>query len=360
MHDETKDFNIHKKFKLFRILIVLIGFILFCGLISTIFLKMEDVVYGDGELTGIYDYELKSLVASTITELGKDEGDAVSKGDIILRLDNRELLDKMDLVQSIIGEMEAEIEVKKTSLDVLRNDPLPTYYRHISTELEECRKKFEKSNAKMPIYRKLFEKMVISRVEFEKIEIEYIQNKAALERAEADFARVNKGLEDKIVKNAETQLKLLEVKLENKRKEFKSLENHLEDYIIRAPDTGVLTDLPYLPGRYVKKGEYLAKVSITKQKKYIVNVDERQVYKIKVGHTARITSRQYNYLNFGYFKGRVIQVNELPVEKAGRYYYPVEVLVTEEPYNLKLGSGAEVMISTGRERIIVCLLGLDR
>ena len=55
----------------------------------------------------------------------------------------------------------------------------------------------------------------------------------------------------------------------------------------------------------------------------------------------------------------MLEINELPIEKKGAYYYPVEILVTNELYNLKLGSTAEIMIVTGRERIITSLLGLN-
>ena len=39
-------------------------------------------------------------------------------------------------------------------------------------------------------------------------------------------------------------------------------------------------------------------------------------------------------------------------------YYPVKILLTDEKMPLRFGSGCEVTIITGRERIIAVLLGI--
>ena len=51
-------------------------------------------------------------------------------------------------------------------------------------------------------------------------------------------------------------------------------------------------------------------------------------------------------------------VYQLPIERDGINYYPVKILLTDEKQPLRFGSGCEVTIITGRERIIFALLGL--
>jgi hypothetical protein len=53
-------------------------------------------------------------------------------------------------------------------------------------------------------------------------------------------------------------------------------------------------------------------------------------------------------------------IGELPVERAGRVYYPVFIRVTYEPEPLRLGSSGEAKISTGRDRIIKTITGTNR
>lgn len=355
----NKKDNIHKKLKVFRFLIIFTIFILITGILVLFFFKMEDTVYATGKLVGRYDYEMKARVQSSITEIMKKEGESVKKGDIIIKLDMTLLQDKITLLKNEIKELQAELSVKKTAYDVLKNNPLPKEYRHVYTEFEEQKKRVEQSEKNLPVYRALYEKMAISRIEYEKYEIAHIQNKANLVKAEDDLNRVKDGMTEKILKQCEEETRLLEQKLESKKKILEITEQHIIDYTIVAPEDGIVTDIPLPLGHHVENGNVIVKMSYIKEKKYIAYVGERYVYKIRVDQPVRITSSQYNYLNFGYFEGKVLKVNELPVKKDNVNLYPVEVLVTHEPYELKLGSSAEIMIGTGKASIIVCLLGLN-
>lgn len=348
-----------KKIKIFRILILLtVLIVVLAGLLLSIF-KMEDVVYAYGEVGGIKDYEFRSMVDGKIIEILKDDGAHVKEGDVILRFDSTELEDRMEVVRNSIVEIEAELKVKEDSLSLLNNDPLPMHYRNIEIDLDEARKRLERSAGKLERCKDLFDRKVISKTEFENVEVEYIKNKANLEKAESDFQKVSKGMGEKIVSQAENQMKLLKIKLENRCKELKLLEKHIADYTFKAPESGIIIHMPYKPSRYVQKGDLVCRMTSVKQKKYVAYIDERKIYKIHPGQNVRINSRSYNYYNFGYFKGKVLEIGEIPVKKGESFYYPVEIAITDEPYNLKLGSTAEIMIVTGRERIISCLLGLN-
>ena len=210
------------------------------------------------------------------------------------------------------------------------------------------------------MFKKLREKNVVSKIKMDKIEAEHFTNTLSLKKAAENHQRVKTGLAQKILTKAECEKKLLKVKLENKKRRLKLLGRHLDDYHIKAPDNGIITHMPYKRGRYVEEGDVVARVSSVKKKKLVAYVDERQIFKIKEGQSARIISRSYNHFNFGYFQGEVLQIAELPVKKRNSFCYPVEVLITEEPYSLKLGSTAEIMIITGRERIISAVLGLSK
>ncbi|OGV35542.1 MAG: hypothetical protein A2020_06980 [Lentisphaerae bacterium GWF2_45_14] len=355
-----KQDSIIHKFKVFRVLMFAASFLMTIILLILFLGKMEETVFAEGVVRGLDDYELRTQVNSRIKAICKDLGESVKKGDIIIELDSRKLTDEIEIHKNLTDELEAELSVKRKSLIVLRNDPLPRYYKHSEIALEERLKQFDKSKEKLEIYKGLRNKKVVSKVEFDRIEKEYFTEKAELEKAREDHETVMDGLGEKILKSAESEIKLLEVKLQNKKKQLSLLEDHLSDYIIKANDNGVVTFMPYRKGRYVEEGEVIAKMSTVKQKKLVVYVDERQIFKVKTGQEARISSRSYDKFTFGYFPGRVIQIAELPEKRDNNFCYPVEILITEEPYNLKLGSTAETLIVTGSERIITALLGLDR
>jgi multidrug resistance efflux pump len=321
---------------------------------------MEETVSADGVVEGLDDYELRAMIDCKITDVKKEEGELVKKGESIVEFDARELLDKIELLKNQICEIEAELAVKIKALDILKDDPLPTHYRHSEIALEECRKKFQKSKEKLEMFRDLREKKVVSKVAMDKIEEEYYTDAANLKKALDDNKKVHNGMGEKRLRKAESEKKLLEIKLANNKKRLKRLEQHLTDYKIIAPDNGIITYLPHKKGRYLEEGNLVGRMSSVKKKKLVAYVDERQIFKIKRGQSARIISRSYNHFNFGYFHGEVLQIAELPVRKQNSFCYPVEVLLTREPYDLKLGSTAEIMIITGKERIISAVLGLSQ
>ena len=96
------------------------------------------------------------------------------------------------------------------------------------------------------------------------------------------------------------------------------------------------------------------KFSANQNKKVIALIDEKQIFKVAPNQPVRM----YNYLDYGYFSGKVTDIYQLPVEKNGINYYPVRIVLDEEQYPLRFGSGCEVTIVTGSDRIIFVMLGL--
>ena len=102
----------------------------------------------------------------------------------------------------------------------------------------------------------------------------------------------------------------------------------------------------------------MAKFAANKYKKVIGLIHESQIYKVEPGQPVRIKAGQYNYLDYGYFPGRVESVYQLPEKIDGANYYPVKILIDSEQMPLRFGSGCEVTIITGRERILALMLGI--
>ena len=102
----------------------------------------------------------------------------------------------------------------------------------------------------------------------------------------------------------------------------------------------------------------MVKFSANQNKKVIALVDEKLIFKVEPHQKVRIYCQQYNYLDYGFFSGKVTDIYQLPVEKNGINYYPVRIVLDEEQYPLRFGSGCEVKIVTGSDRIIWVMLGL--
>ena len=69
--------DMHGKLRVFRMLIIIALLVAVSVGMMLALLKMDDVVYADGELGGLNDYEFKSMVDGKIIEILKDDGQQI-------------------------------------------------------------------------------------------------------------------------------------------------------------------------------------------------------------------------------------------------------------------------------------------
>lgn len=357
MHQQNR-IRMREQLKVFQRIILTIVALVLIMLGVMIFGSMDDEVTGIGIVEGIREYQLKTLVSAKVTKVYRHEGEEVTPGEALLEFDTRNQHDEILRLKNAVKELELNISVKEKALELLLKDPLPAYYRHTRNQLTEARERLSKATTELEVYRKLYEQKVVTRREFLKIELDHLTSRMAVARLEEDWKKLQDGMAKQIIDQAEEELRLLRHKLKGQRDELAMAERHLEDYILRAPDAGIITDAPPRPGGYYAKGDTVIRFAANQRKKIVGLISEKQIFKVEPGQKVRIYAKQYNYLDYGYFTGKVDVVYQLPIEKDGMNYYPVKILLTDEKQPLRFGSGCEVTIITGRERIIFALLGL--
>lgn len=325
-----------------------------------IFGYMENTVSGRGVFEGFLEYQLKSSVQSRILEVIKNEGEQVKKGEPLLRLDDRELCEKIELLKNQIEELKSEIAVAKAELAIKEQDPLPEEYRHTRITLQTAEQRCKKSALEQQMFQKLYKNRVVSLLQLQEKQLTHLANLTELKAARKDHMVIQNGLAEKIIAKAANELALLRTRLASKQSQLKLLSKHLSDFVFSAPEDGIIRYIPPKPGAYVEPGDVLVRIATTDKKKFTVYIDEKQIFRIQEGQPVRISSSQYNYLEYGYFEGKVFHIGGMPEVRAGQNYYPVRVLVTREPQALRLGSTGEAYIATGKARIIFCLSGWNK
>ena len=350
--------SIRNRFKVFRRIIYCICTLLLVIIFIMCFGSMEDAVKGDGTVVGIREYDLKTLVSAKIIKVHHHTGQEVAPGELLVEFDSRDQQDKIKLLEHELEEMQEELTAKEKELKILHKDPLPEHFRHTKLQLEEARERFARHSHELKVYTELFEKKTITRREFLEVELAHLGSQMTLKRYEEDWKKLQSGIAQDILDKAEAELSLLKKRITGKAKEIEVARKQLEDYHLYAPDAGVITDIPPRPGGFYERGEVVVKFSANQNKKVIALVDEKQIFKVAPGQSVRIYCDQYNYLDYGFFTGKVTDIYQLPVERKGINYYPVRIVLDEEQYPLRFGSGCEVTIVTGRDRIIFVILGL--
>ena len=364
MKERKKDFlaghsSVRNRFKIFRRIIYCI--ILLLAVIFGVMCigSMEDVVEGNGTVVGIRDYDLKTLVSAKVAKVYHHSGEEVKAGELLLEFDSKEQLDKIALLEHELEEMLQELKVKEQELVILHKDPLPEHFRHTKLQMEEAQVRLAKHEHELEVYNDLYyNRKAITRREHLEVELAHLNSKMTLRRYKEDWEKINSGMAQDIITKAEEEYGLLKKRIESKRKEIEVATGELEKYKLYAPDAGVITDIPPRPGGYYARGEVVVKFSANQNKKVIALVDEKLIFKVHPGQQVRIYCQQYNYLDYGFFTGKVTDIYQLPVEKDGINYYPVRIVLDMEEYPLRFGSGCEVKIVTGHDKILWVMLGL--
>lgn len=350
--------SVRNRFRVFRRIIAAILLIMLSIVAIMCFGSMDDAVEGSGTVVGIREYDLKTLVSAKTVKIYHHEGEEVKRGALLVEFDSRDQHDKIATLKHELEELLHEQKVKEQSLKILRKDPLPDYFRHTKLQLEEAKERFARNEHELKVYNDLFMRKAITRREFLRVELDHLNSQMTLRRLQEDWKKLQSGMAKDIINRAEKELALLKKRIEGKKLDISIAVKKLEDYKLYAPDAGVLTDIPPRAGGFYARGEVVVKFSANRNKKVIALIDEKQIFKVEPGQKVRIYCQQYNYLDYGYFEGRVTDIYQLPVKHKGTNCYPVRIVLSNEEYPLRFGSGCDVTIITGRDRIISVILGI--
>ena len=119
----TNHTSVRNRFKVFRHMIYTILFLIFMIVLVMCFCNMEDVVEGDGNVVGIREYDLKTLVTAKTKVIHHHDGDEVKAGDILLEFDSRDQQDKIKTLENELVQLKQQGE----QLPLLIGKP---YIRH--------------------------------------------------------------------------------------------------------------------------------------------------------------------------------------------------------------------------------------
>lgn len=345
------------------ILITSIGILLSAAIGAALFLiKIEDTVYCPGIIVPDHTFEIVGHIDAHITKFNHRMGDDVKKGEIIAELDSRSYQANAVALESTIRELEAEYEVRKAQLEILKKEPLPKDLWFSRTNVLESKKKAQIIRDRLERSRKLQLVSAISRLEYEKIELESIQRDAELARAEENYRRVESGLGATYIEKARRDIELVKAKIQGKKAELKFIQDRIAECRIVAPATGRIVELPSKDTWYVARGKVAAVIASGTRVRAIARISSSMIRKIKPGQSVRVTSDVYNKYQYGNFTGVVKWIGDVPLRSSAgsqEILYPAEVELDPEGYVLKYGSGVELAIITGKQPAIYALLNMS-
>ncbi|MDQ7082476.1 MAG: HlyD family efflux transporter periplasmic adaptor subunit [Aquificota bacterium] len=306
-------------------------------------------------------------VGGRIVELFKEEGDRVSKGEPLAKVEDRDIRLRLEELRenmkSVLSEIEA-LEVRRRTLveEVERRE------RVINQKLRELRARIEGLDIRINQLRKdmdrftrLFEKGVVPLRRFEEIRTELLSLEKEREaltrsleslRAEKEVIRVKlRGAEE-----IKRRVSALRYKLRALRRKERDLENMLEETVLRSPVDGYVVKRYVSLGEVVRPGQFVYAVYDPKDLYILVLLEETKLKGVRKGNRVLIKIDAFPDVEF---EGVVKEVGRAVASKfaliprdvtAGEFTkvvqrVPVKVEITKGPKEiLRVGMGGSVAI----------------
>jgi multidrug efflux pump subunit AcrA (membrane-fusion protein) len=283
--------------------------------------NLEEAVFASGHIEQENNYTVSAKVDGILLSFPYKEGDSVSQGDIIARIESdvqsNQLQDAMTVYQDA---------VKKASPDS------PTL-QHIQTQIDQAQKQlaFDKENYKR--YQDLLEKKSVAEVDFNKVELQY-------QASQSNLLALQKQYED--VRNN------LNLSVERSKVQVNSQQSLLADYALTTETSGQVIQVFKKQGELARRGEPIAKIS---SGGYLIKlfVAEDDITQVDIGHPVAVQINTYPDERF------IAHITKIyPAFDEAKQSYIVEARFDQLPEKMFSGTQLQANIETEkRENVLV-------
>jgi HlyD family secretion protein len=296
--------------------------------------KTDEVVVASGKLQPIGDVKTIQMPVGGVLEtmLVKD-GQRVSQGQVLLRLDNEATLDRRESLRTTITAKQAQLRLKEVEL--------ARYLNLNDTEQTVTRQNL------------VLETEILQRLEGLKVvgasaELQYLQQRNKVREVEGELAKLKV---DRL-----RQIAIIEQSLEQIKGELADLGSKLTELQVniryqdvRSPVDGVVFDLkPTGPGFVAQGSEPVMKIVPFDALQAKVEIESSDIGFVRVGRPADISIDSFPATDFGVLLGTVKRIGSdalPPDERNQTYRFPATIALDTQ--QLKLKSGKSLPLQVG-------------
>jgi HlyD family secretion protein len=296
--------------------------------------KTDEVVVASGKLQPIGDVKTIQMPVGGVLEtmLVKD-GQRVSQGQVLLRLDNEATLDRQASLRTTIIAKQAQLRLKQVEL--------ARYLNLNDTEQTVTRQNL------------VLETEILQRLEGLKAvgasaELQYLQQRNKVREVDGEIAKlkVDRLRQTAIIEQALEQVKGELADLGSKLTE---LQVNIRYQDVRSPVDGVVFDLkPTGPGFVAQGSEPVMKIVPFDALQAKVEIESSDIGFVRVGRPADISIDSFPATDFGVLLGTVKRIGSdalPPDERNQTYRFPATIALDSQ--QLKLKSGKSLPLQVG-------------
>jgi HlyD family secretion protein len=284
------------------------------------------------------DADLGFQAAGRVLAVTVREGDAVTAGTELARLDTREL-------EAGLAAAEAQLEAAEARLSELERGARPQEVATAEASLRQAEQRVDEARRDSERASTLFEGGAISRQALDRARTALDLATAALDQAREQLALLVEG------PRAET-IRAQRAAVAQARANVTRTEATMANAVVTAPFAGVVTVRHREPGEAVTPGAPVLTLLDPDDRWVRIYIREDQIGRVQLGMAAEIASDTYPDR---FYQGEVVFIgseaeftprNVQTTEERTRLVYPVKVRITGDPsFELKPGVPADVTLT---------------
>lgn len=256
----------HQKYRL-RTLVLALFFILFlfsCAKkeeVKPVVQDIKELVFASGDLEWENAYNLTAQSDGILLNADFEVGDKISKGKNVADIDNRS------------SEVNAEIANEQLAISNENLTPNSPQIQQLEQNIQFAENKYTQDKIQAERYERLYKSQSVAKVEYENMQLTAKNSLSSLNALKKQKLQ--------ILQQAEIQKIASKGQAENSRivRGF----NH-----ITATVSGTVIKKLKSKGDYVRKGDIIATIADDQKVEAVLNVDENNIGKIKVGQTVYV------------------------------------------------------------------------
>ena len=257
-------------------------------------------ISSNGKVEPIAPYSIRALLSTFVAKVIALEGQTVKRGQLLLTLD--------------VEEARAELARAKEQLVAAEDELRAAHAGGRADELAQLESDLRKTDAERTRLRREHEALqrLVAKQAATKDELE--QNRAALERSEADWQRLQK-VKAELARRARLDVERATLQVNRFRNEVRVLGEKVGSARITAPADGTLYSLPVRDRDFVKVGDLLAELADLRRVRVRAFIDEPELGGLEPNQTLDIT---WDALPSQVWHGRTEQIPKQVVARGTR------------------------------------------
>jgi HlyD family secretion protein len=301
---------------------------------------LESKVTANGEVRPIQFINLTAEVSGRVTDIFVKEGDRVTKGTPLLRVDKTQLASSTSVQEAALRAGQAEVQNQSIAITAAENAVNNARAALSTAQADLERAKVEQANAEIELKRntELVENGIVSRSVYDAAKARYDSATAAVNSAQARVQQAQAQVRDAEIRinQARATLAAAQARVEQTQANLAAQADLLSKTTQFSPINGVIANLPIQVGTFALANFQSTPLMIIADMSVInveVRVDETDVASVKVGQKARV---KVDALGDQEIEGEVAEIASSAVTRSGQTIAQTAVAGTQEAKDFKV------------------------